>query len=212
MSALSTGPDDDAEMFDLAPVSLWIEDYSAVRALFEQWRAEGVRDIDAFLAADPGRVQQCSERIRIIKVNRKTLSLFGARDLSHLMTNLGQVLRDDTFKSHVEELAQLWNGQTSFSSHTVNYTLTGDRLDIQLSGTILPGHEHSWDRVMIAIEDVTGRESARRRLVDSENYAFGLFAHSPVSLWVEDFSGVKRLIDDVRGPRRRGLPRLHRCA
>jgi len=54
------------------------------------------------------------------------------------------VLRDDTFKSHVEELAQLWNGQTSFASHTVNYTLAGERLDIQLSGTILPGHEASW--------------------------------------------------------------------
>ena len=198
MSALSTNPDDDAEMFDLAPVSLWIEDYSAVRALFEQWRAEGVDDIEAFLATDPDRVRQCSERIRILKVNRKTLSLFGARDLAHLMANLGQVMRDDTFKSHVEELAQLWNGQASFSSHTVNYTLTGERLDIQLNGRILPGHEQSWDRVMIAIEDVTERESARRRLVDSENYAFGLFAHSPVSLWVEDFSAVKRLIDDVR--------------
>jgi diguanylate cyclase (GGDEF)-like protein len=198
MSALSIDPHDDAEMFDLAPVSLWIEDYSAVRALFEQWQAEGVEDIEAFLAADPDRVRQCSQRIRILKVNRKTLSLFGARDLAHLMANLGQVMRDDTFKSHVEELAQLWNGQASFFSHTVNYTLTGERLDIQLNGTILPGHEHSWDRVMIAIEDVTERESARRRLVDSENYSFGLFAHSPVSLWVEDFSGVKRLIDDVR--------------
>lgn len=198
MSALSTDPDDAAEMFDLAPVSLWIEDYSAVRALFEQWRAEGVGDIEGFLATDPDRVRQCSEHIRIIKVNRKTLSLFGARDLAHLMANLGRVMRDDTFKSHVEELVQLWNGQASFSSHTVNYALTGKRLDIQLNGTILPGHEQSWDRVMIAIEDVTERESSRRRLVDSENYSFGLFAHSPVSLWVEDFSAVKRLIDDVR--------------
>lgn len=189
---------DDAKMFDLAPVSLWIEDYKAVKTLFQQWRTEGVDDIRAFLTADPERVRQCSERIRILKVNRKTLSLFGARDLDHLMANLGQVLRDDTFKSHVEELAQLWDGQTSFSSHTVNYTLTGKRLDIQLNGTIVPGHENSWDRILVAIEDVTERESARRRLVDSENYAFGLFAHSPVSLWVEDFSGVKRLIDDVR--------------
>ena len=194
----ATAPDDDAKMFDLAPVSLWIEDYSGIRALFEQWRAEDVGDIKAFLAADPDRVRQCSERIRILKVNRKTLSLFGARDLADLTAHLGQVLRDDTFKSHVEELAQLWNGQTGFCSHTVNYTLTGERLDIQLNGTILPGHEASWDRVMIAIEDVTEREGARRRLVDSENYAFGLFAHSPVSLWVEDFSAVKRLIDDAR--------------
>ena len=40
----ATDPDD-ATMFDLAPVSLWIEDYSAVKALFEQWRAEGVDDL-----------------------------------------------------------------------------------------------------------------------------------------------------------------------
>src|SRR5580698_8187927 len=85
MSALSTDLDDNAEMFDLAPVSLWIEDYSAVRELFEQWRADGVDDIEAFLLASPDRVRQCSERMRILKVNRKTLSLFGARDLDHLM-------------------------------------------------------------------------------------------------------------------------------
>jgi diguanylate cyclase (GGDEF)-like protein len=198
MSALSPDLDDNAEMFDLAPVSLWIEDYSAVRQLFEQWRADGVDDIEAFLLADPKRVRQCSERMRILKVNRKTLSLFGARDLAHLMDNLGQVMRDDTFKSLVEEMVQLWNGKGGFSANTVNYTLGGRRLDIQLSGTILPGHEANWDRVMIAIEDVTERENARRRLTDSENYAFGLFAYSPVSLWVEDFSSVKRLMDDVR--------------
>ena len=74
----ATDPDDDAKMFDLAPVSLWIEDYSAVKALFEAWRADGVADIKAFLAADPDRVRQCSQRIGILKVNRKTLSLFGA--------------------------------------------------------------------------------------------------------------------------------------
>ncbi len=108
------------------------------------------------------------------------------------------MLRDATLKNLIDELAGLWNGQSSFSSHTVNYTIAGERLDIQLHGTVLPGHEQSWDRVMVVIEDVTERENARRRLVDSENYASGLFAHSPVSLWVEDFSGVKRLIDEVR--------------
>ncbi len=191
-------PDDNAKMFDLAPVSRWIEDYSDVKALFERWEAQGVDNIETYLLANPERVQECSQRIRILQVNRKTLSLFGARDLNHLTLSLGLVMRNDTFKSHVSELAQLWSGQTHFSSHTVNYTLAGDRLDIQLHGIVLPGHEARWDRVMIAIEDVTEREVARRRLAKSEDYAFGLFAHSPVSLWVEDFSNVKRLIDDVR--------------
>ncbi|CAN5476388.1 sensor domain-containing diguanylate cyclase [soil metagenome] len=189
---------DDSTMFNLAPVSLWIEDYSAVKALFEKWHAQGVDDIETYLLANPERVLECSQRIRVLKVNRKTLELFGARDLDHLVLSLGLVMRDDTFKSHVSELAQLWAGRTHFSSHTVNYTLSGARLDIQLSGMILPGHETNWDRVMVAIEDVTEREGARRRLAASESYASGLFAHSPVSLWVEDFSGVKRLVDEVR--------------
>jgi hypothetical protein len=28
-------------MFELAPVSLWLEDYSALKHLFDAWRAEG---------------------------------------------------------------------------------------------------------------------------------------------------------------------------
>jgi diguanylate cyclase (GGDEF)-like protein/PAS domain S-box-containing protein len=101
-------------------------------------------------------------------------------------------------KSHIEELVQLWEGRTEFFSHTVNYTLSGKRLDIQLKGTVLPGYEDSWERILIAIEDVTERETARRRLSMSEDYARGLFEHSPVSLWVEDFGSVKQLLDDVR--------------
>ena len=80
----------------------------------------------------------------------------------------------------------------------MNYTLSGRRLDVQLKGSVLPGYEDDWERVLVAIEDVTEREAARRRLADSEDYARGLFEHSPVSLWVEDFSSVKRLLDEVR--------------
>jgi len=189
---------DDAEMFDLAPVSLWLEDYSALKALFGRWREAGVIDLRAHFEANPARIQECSACIRVIKVNRKTLTLFEADDVGHLIANLGMVFRDDMLATHVDELVQLWEGKTAFESHTVNYTLSGKRLDIQLHGRILPGHEDSWDRVLIAIEDVTDRENARRKLAQSEGYALGLFAHSPVSLWVEDFSSVKKLIDEVR--------------
>lgn len=185
-------------MFDLAPVSLWLEDFSDLKTLFDEWRAAGVSDLRAYLRNNPARVKACSERIRVIKVNRKTLSLFGADSLEHLVANLGQIFRDDMLSTHIEELVQLWQGRSHFTSNTVNYTLPGERLDIQLHGAVLPGHESTWSRVLVSVEDVTEREEARRKLVDSNNYARGLFAHSPVSLWVEDFSGVKRLIDEVR--------------
>jgi len=189
---------DDAEMFELAPVSLWLEDYSGLKALFERWRAEGVISLRDFLMEDAARVEACSSQIRVIKVNRRTLSLFEADDLSHLVSNLDRIFRNDMLKTHIDELVQLWEGRTEFFSDTVNYTLSGRRLDIQLKGGVLPGHEARWDRVLIAIEDVSEREAARRQLSTSETYARGLFEHSPVSLWVEDFSAVKQLLDDVR--------------
>ena len=64
--------------------------------------------------------------------------------------------------------------------------------------TILPGYEATLGRVLVAVQDITEREAVHRQLGDSEQYARGLFEHSPVSLWVEDFSVIKFLLDDVR--------------
>ncbi|HZH50936.1 MAG TPA: sensor domain-containing diguanylate cyclase [Microvirga sp.] len=194
----NVGHGDYAEMFELAPVSLWLEDYSGVRQLMEEWRRAGVADLREHLTKNPELVAACSACIRVVRVNRRTLSLFEAENLSHLVGNLDRIFRNDMLKTHIDELVQLWEGNTEFFSHTVNYTLSGRRLDIQLKGSILPGHEQNWGRVLVAIEDVTERETARRLLASSEEYARGLFEHSPVSLWVEDFSSVKRLLDEIR--------------
>ncbi|MCB1501762.1 MAG: diguanylate cyclase [Bauldia sp.] len=189
---------DDAEMFQLAPVSFWLEDFSGVKQLFDGWRADGVTDLASHFRDDPTRVRACSERIRVIKVNQRTLRLFEAADFDDLVANLGRVFRDDMLDRHVEELTALWDGETEFSSYSVNYSLSGRRMDIQMTGRVLPGSEESLERVLIAIEDVTEREQARREQARSENYARGLFDHSPVSLWVEDFSAIKRLLDEIR--------------
>ena len=121
-------------------------------------------DLRAHFAADPARIQAMlglhppaqGQPQDAEPVSRPT-------DAEHLVANLGLVFRDDMLTSHVEELVQLWEGKPSFASHTVNYTLSGRRLDIQLHGRILPGYEESWERVLVAIEDVTERENARRK-------------------------------------------------
>jgi diguanylate cyclase (GGDEF)-like protein len=195
---LPTWGDDDAAMFTLAPVSLWLEDYSGVKRQIDSWREAGVVSPREFLMEDLERVKTCAALIRVVKVNQKTLSLYEAEDVVRLVTQLPRIFRDDMLITHLEELVQLWEGETRFSSHAVNYSLSGRRMNIQLNGAILPGHEADWTRVLVAIEDVTDRESARAALAASEVYARGLFHHSPVSLWVEDFSAIKQLIDEVR--------------
>ncbi|MET3601000.1 sensor domain-containing diguanylate cyclase [Martelella mangrovi] len=197
----SSPPDQSAfdhEMFELAPIAMWVEDFSAVKALFDTWRGEGVTDIASFLRADMSRVAECSRAIRVLKVNRKTLELFEARDTAHLVDNISAVFRDDMLETHIDELTQLFEGKLNFTSYTVNYTLSGKRLDVQLRGQVMPGHEETLDYVLLATEDVTEREDAHRRERHQSLYAKGLFEHSPVSLWVEDFSKIRALLDDLR--------------
>ncbi len=186
------------QMFELAPIAMWVEDFSGVKCLFDRWRSAGVTDIEAFLRADRSRVAACSRAIRVLQVNRKTLDLFEASDMEQLVSSIDQVFRDDMLESHINELVQLFQGQHSFSSNTVNYTLSGKRLDIQLRGQVLPGHEETLDRILLTTEDVSLREAAHRRERAQALYAQGLFEHSPVSLWVEDFSRIRNLLEDLR--------------
>ena len=139
-AALQSG--EDAMMFELAPVSLWLEDYSAVKILFDAWRAAGISDLRAYFAEDAARIAACAAGMQIVRVNRRTLiALFEATDLSHLSANLGRVFRDDMLDNLAEELVQLWDGKGGFVSNGVNYSLGGRRMDIQVKGTLLPGFE-----------------------------------------------------------------------
>ena len=185
-------------MFDLAPVSLWLEDWSGVRALLQRWKNQGVVDVQAFLRGHPERVREYGAAIRILKVNRRTLALFAAADQASLEASLDRIFRDDMLEPAIAELSQLWSGALEFSNQTVNYALDGRRLDVFIRGRILPGHEASWDRVLVSLEDNTVQERARVQLQESERHARLLFEHSPVSLWVEDFSAIKRLLDKLR--------------
>lgn len=186
------------DLFALAPIPLWLEDWSGIRRLVDQWRAEGMDDPRAFLSADLARVRASAEAIRIIDVNPATLRLFEARDTAELVNRLGEVFQGAMLENHLEEIVQIAGGSPEFTSSAVNHTLSGRPLDIQLKGRILPGHEDTWDRVLVATEDVSEREGARRQLAESELYAKALFENSPVSLWVEDFSAIRELLEDVR--------------
>jgi len=186
------------DLFDITPTSLWLEDYSQLKALFEQWKGQGVTDLRRFLEQDPTRLAACQKSTRVLRVNRRTLALYASNSLDELDARLGEVLRDDTTSAYADEMEQLWLGRTTFQSQTVNYSLDGRRMDILLKGVILPGHESDWGRVLVSIDDITEQENARRRALASEQYAQGVFEQAPVSLWVEDFSAIRRLLDDVR--------------
>ena len=197
-SEIAMPPHELDAMFELAPVSLWLEDYSALKDLLDGWKSSGVQDVLAHLVAAPERVAACMAGLKVLRVNRCTLELFAAPSQEVLVQRLAEVFRGDMSGSVLHEIACLWQGQLDFSNTTVNYALDGRRLDVQVRVRVLPGHEERWDRVLVSLDDITARVRAERRQEESQRHSRDLFQLSPVSLWVEDFSAVKKLLDDIR--------------
>lgn len=144
------------------------------------------------------RVRSCAHKIKVIKINQKTLDLFEASSQQELCSQLHQIFQQDMLHSHLYELVDLWDGKTQFSSQAVNYTLSGKRLDIQLHGQILPGYENCLSRVLLTTEDVTNYQNALRLEEKNRRLAESRFNYSPTSLWVEDFTRVKMRLDQLR--------------
>ena len=185
-------------LFEHAPISLWEQDFSAIKNLFESLRRQGVQDLSRHLDERPELVAESIALIKVVDVNLQTLAMFGVQTKDEMLANLGKFFRDEMRVHFRDELLTLWSGLLSWRGEGVNYTLTGDPLDILLSCRILPGSEQTWKQVLVTIEDISARKQAERELIASENRLRGMFENSPISLWEEDYSQIAEIFNGLR--------------
>jgi diguanylate cyclase (GGDEF)-like protein/PAS domain S-box-containing protein len=151
-------------LFAHSPVSLWVEDFSAVKRLIDDVRARGVEDFRVFTDVHEEFVARCMSEIRVLDVNSRTLELFGARDKETLLRNLADVFRDEMGPHFREQLVDLWNGKLFQQREVVNYALDGSKLHLLLQFSVLPNHERDWSLVQVALTDITARKKAEAYL------------------------------------------------
>jgi diguanylate cyclase (GGDEF)-like protein len=178
-------------LFENAPISLWEEDFSGIKRLFDGLRQRGVKLLECHLAENPDFAHECLDQIIVTNVNQCTLSMFGATSKADLQANLGKIFREGVRQHWANELLALWNGNTVWTGEGINYTIQGEPLDILLAWRLLPGAEQSWEKVLVSLEDITSRKRAERQMQ-------ALFEASPISLLEEDYSGVKACFDALR--------------
>jgi two-component system, cell cycle sensor histidine kinase and response regulator CckA len=84
--------------------------------------------------------------------------------------------------------------------HDVEVTLIrGDGTPVTVLVDGRRGRDESGElRIHCGLHDVTAARQAEARLRESEQRYRTLFADSPVSLWEEDFSGIKRYVERLR--------------
>jgi PAS domain S-box-containing protein len=157
-------------LFDDSPISLWEEDFSAVKQRLDDLRAEGVEDFDAYLNQHPEIVSECATLVKVVDVNKATLKMFGAAGKEAMLKNLTLTFPSELNKYFHDELVLIASGVTHFELETINQTLDGQMKTVDLNWAVIPGYESDLSKVIVSLIDITQRKLAEKELLETNHY------------------------------------------
>jgi PAS domain S-box-containing protein len=178
-------------LFENSPISLWEEDFSAVKRRLNALRKRGVKDFRAYLKSHPRVTAECASLVQITDVNQATLKLYQVRSKEELLKNLTIVLPREADEQFREQLVWIAEGKTQFSWEGVNQTLEGRMLDVSINWSAAPGHEKDLSKVIISIIDITERKRVVEKLEQEGILLRTLIDNLPDRVYVMDTQGRK---------------------
>jgi PAS domain S-box-containing protein len=155
-------------IFENSPVSIWEEDFSGVKDLFDDLKKQGVADIEDHFDRHPETIQHCAELARIVDVNQAALTLHEASNKEELLTGLLKTFTPESFDTFRQELSCLWNGGVWMMRDAVIKTLNGDPKNVTVYFSVCPGYEQTFSKVLVSLVDITSRKQAEEALRETE--------------------------------------------
>jgi PAS domain S-box-containing protein len=150
-------------IFQGAAVSIWEEDFSAVKAALDRLRATGVGNVSEYIRQSPAFVEEAISLVRIKDVNDGTLKLFGASDKQALTESLHRVFTPESRDVFAGELMAIAEGRTTFEGETVLRKMNGEPMSALFSVSF-PPPDGRFDTVLVSIMDITDRKRAEHEL------------------------------------------------
>ncbi len=154
-------------VFENAPVALFQEDFSEVKAQIELLRQEGVNDFQTYLESHPEIIEKCAAKVKMIDVNRAALNLHNANTAKDLLEDLHKTFTEDSYRVFCHELIALANGADSFRTEATVQTLDREKREVLLQLFIDPNRAN-WSCVYVSLTDITDRKKAEQERLDLE--------------------------------------------
>ncbi|MHA1806536.1 MAG: PAS domain S-box protein [Candidatus Thorarchaeota archaeon] len=153
-------------LFKHSPVSIWIEDFTAVAQLLDKLRANGVSDLDTHLDNHPEVLLEAISLIRVIDVNDATLEMYEVDTKEGLLDSMNQLLSEVPPEHFRQELLAIWENKIDRLKFEVSaITLKGNPLQIivRWKAPVIDGRM-DLSRVIVTITDITKRKKAEHDL------------------------------------------------
>lgn len=159
------------ELFENSPVSLWEEDASEVKTYIDHLRATGINNLKTYFENHPEEIDKCVALVKITDINKATLKMYEAASKKQLLTGLTHIFDNEAFTVYRQALIALAEGQTLFEAEATSRTFCGTKNYVDLRLSVAPGHENTWAKIFVSLNDITARkktEDALKRRIDFE--------------------------------------------
>ena len=153
-------------LFEHSPMPLAVQDFSAVKEIFEGYREAGVEDLRGFLEAHPEEVLRCAEAVRGRESNAARTRFFQAEGTVGTSWHFSSLYVEASWPFFREELVALAEGRLTFQSEMPVRLASGAMRTISLNLSVSPGCESTLDRVLVSFMDITERLQMEAALRD----------------------------------------------
>ncbi|HRY84224.1 MAG TPA: PAS domain S-box protein, partial [Candidatus Cloacimonadota bacterium] len=182
-------------LFDQSPVSLWVEDFSAVRDYVLKLQADGITDIRAYFQTYPEKFVDCVTLLKVKDVNETTLTTFKAASKEDLLSSLDKVFKADAVTSLLEGIVAVAEARGHFSGIGINYDLEGHPHTVRISWTIPNENEPDYSNIIVSILDITDLALAREQSEGREALFRCIFEQSSEGMLLLDPDGKISLVN-----------------
>lgn len=151
------------KMFDAMSIGLLEYDFAAADVLLDRYRSEGVVDLEAHLLADPQRMLEMLDAVRIVAINERALDAFGVEGRENLPPNLRWLWPPDGYPIVARAIGGRYRKETMKPVETRLRRLDGQELDVSVTLWVEP--ERRPDQpVLCAVVDISERVRSQQRL------------------------------------------------
>ncbi len=182
-------------LFEDSPVSIWEEDFSAVKQALNELNIPNTSELRTYLYNNPKEVSRLISKVRILDINKATLAIQGAATKKEFLSVIGSLAGSGTYvqEMYIDELVAVAENATTFETEGRVPTLRGEAV-IYLRWSVPQSYQDTWARVFVSIMDITERKYTERR--QQALYRISEAANSSQNL--QDFySLVHRLVSDI---------------
>ncbi len=156
------------EIFENAPIALWVEDWSRVRVFIDRLIDEGVEDFHAYFAENRGRVVAAYDLVEVLQTSKASLDLYGAMEAAdYVGASRGALVLPEELDAFLEVLFGFMEGRWELDLESLDAKLDGTEIMVRTRGIVPLAHRHDWSRLIYSIEDITKRAETDAALKSS---------------------------------------------